>query len=90
MLVDELPPGGGLGGFLTFDGGTFLNQFAGDLGTTTLLNLAERPIKAAFTIQGAVQLFARLEGERLPRMAQRVEPRGRAGLSLLPFANSGN
>ena len=75
-LVSEIPAGGGRGGFITFEGRSLLNQFAGDLGTSTLLDLSERPIEVAFTIQGGVQLFARLEGEPLPRMAHRIEPQG--------------
>ena len=86
VLIDELPPGGGRANFITLDGTTFLAQT--DLGTTTLLDVSERPIEVAYTIEGSVVLFARLQGEPLPRMAQRIEPRG--SLNILPSHDFGN
>ena len=69
VLIEELPAGAGVAGSLTFDGRGFLTQFTGEFGTTHLFDLSERPIEIAFTVEGAVQLLARLEHESLSRTA---------------------
>ena len=86
-LVEEIPVAQGIGGAATFDGRGFLTRFTRDFSGTDYFDLSRRPIELTYTFSGAVSLFARLDSEPEPRMAQRLPTpvEGRYGASLMPF-----
>lgn len=79
-LVEGLPTSAARIGTIEFDGRTFLVRVAPDLSSTELVDLTERVGETVFTFTNGTLRLVRLGSEAGPRMAQRTEHGGGAGV----------